>query len=252
MPLARAGVTGITARNHESTRRPHACGMRRWGHSRSLKASQTLRNRPCRLPRKMTASLVRTAAALLLGSTAMLSQAGTMTYLGPAHNNFNDVNVTISDHSPPPVNVSAGAFMGKVSFASGGESGFTSDLTNFVTYCVEIDQTFGFSNTGMQGYSVVAGSSSRLLGQPQCEQGQCARQTDQLRHAGLGNVLSYCRLQQHPGRHGRRVDFAATGDLERHLRHGQCRDFGPGRSGAFKDANSLQHDYNYLCQHPAD
>jgi len=138
----------------------------------------------------MTASLVRTAAALLLGSTAMLSQAATVTLTGFKYGG-NAASVTVNGLSPATRNVSAGAFMGKVSFASGGESGFTSDLTDFVTYCVEIDQTFSFSNTGMQGYSVVAGSSYSLWGSPNARNpvtpGKAAAATTER----LGKLLSY-------------------------------------------------------------
>ena len=90
---------------------------------------------------------LRRAAALL----------GLATLLGPAH----AANVTLTGWafgSAGTVQVTgytgpAGAYIGSLS----GAPGF--DASPFVTYCVEIEETFRFSSTAMTGYSVVAGST---------------------------------------------------------------------------------------------
>lgn len=90
----------------------------------------------------MTASLVRTAAALLLGSTAFLSQAGTMTYFGPAHNNFNNVNVALSGHSY--TGGPAGGF--SVNLAGFTEFGGTLNGA-FEAYCVDVTEFIATSSS---------------------------------------------------------------------------------------------------------
>lgn len=117
----------------------------------------------------MTASLVRTAAALLLGSTAMLSQAGTMTYLGPAHNNFNDVNVTISDHSYK------GGPAGGFSVNLAGFTEFGGTLNGpFEAYCIDVTE---FIDTS---------SSYRLLS-------AAAYFGDSNKVSALGKLISYAQ-----------------------------------------------------------
>jgi hypothetical protein len=103
----------------------------------------------------MTASLVRTAAALLLGSTAMLSQAATVNLSDWAYGNSwgNTVKVGTPNHTGP-----AGGFKGSVTFA-GTESGFSGSLSDFITYCVEIDESFNLPSGPMGDYSVVAGNA---------------------------------------------------------------------------------------------
>jgi hypothetical protein len=105
----------------------------------------------------MKTSLIRTAAALLLGGTAMLSQAATVNLSTWAFGSGNGVSVGAPNHTGP-----AGGFKGSVTFAAGGESGFSTPLTDFITYCVELDQSFSLPSGDMRGYSVVAGASYDL------------------------------------------------------------------------------------------
>lgn len=104
----------------------------------------------------MTASLVRTAAALLLGSTAMLSHAATVNLSSWAYGDSwnNKVDVGTPNHFG-----AAGGFKGSVTFAAGGESGFSGTWSDFITYCVEIDESFYLPSGDMSGYAVVAGGA---------------------------------------------------------------------------------------------
>jgi hypothetical protein len=104
----------------------------------------------------MTASLVRTAAALLLGSTAMLSQAATVNLGSWAYGDSwnNKVDVGTPNHFG-----AAGGFKGSVTFAAGGELGFSGTWSDFITYCVEIDESFNLPSGDMGNYSVVAGNA---------------------------------------------------------------------------------------------
>lgn len=135
----------------------------------------------------MTASLIRTAA-LLLGSTACLSQAATVNLSDWAYGNGwnNIVEVDKPGHHGP-----AGGFIGTVTFADGGESGFSGTWSDFITYCVEIDESFRLPSGNMIGYEVVAGAdyakwnNANLLGN--ANSGNTAAGTAQR----LGQLLSY-------------------------------------------------------------
>jgi hypothetical protein len=104
----------------------------------------------------MKTSLIRTAVALLLGSTALLSQAATVNLSTWAFGSGNGVSVGAPSHTGP-----AGGFKGSVTF-EGAENGFSTPLTDFITYCVELDQSFSLPSGDMRGYSVVAGASYDL------------------------------------------------------------------------------------------
>lgn len=74
--------------------------------------------------------------------------APTVTLTGWTFGSGNTVNVTAPSH-----NGAAGGFKGSL-------SGFGApfDSASFQTYCVELTQSFGFSTTGMLGYTIVPGS----------------------------------------------------------------------------------------------
>jgi len=103
----------------------------------------------------MSSSFVRTAIALLLGSASVLSQAASVNLSHWAFGNSwgNTVSVGSPDHTGP-----AGGFKGKVEFADGGELDFTGKLMDFITYCVEIEESFRLPSGKLNGYEVVAGA----------------------------------------------------------------------------------------------
>lgn len=98
----------------------------------------------------MSFPLRRAAAALacsaLLGTFGSLAQAASVTLTGWAFGAAGSVQVT--NYSGP-----AGAYIGSLT----GAPGF--DASPFITYCVEIEETFRFSGTPMTGYSIVDGST---------------------------------------------------------------------------------------------
>lgn len=106
----------------------------------------------------MNSNLKRGAAALALAAFGLsfggAAQAATVTLASWAYgNSWNPISVGSPDHTG-----AAGAFRGVVRF-TGTESGFSGLLQNFVTYCVEIDESFLLPSGSMGGYSVVGGAS---------------------------------------------------------------------------------------------
>ncbi len=129
----------------------------------------------------MTASLVRTAAALLLGSTAMLSQAATVNLSNWTFGKGNNVTVGSPVHQGP-----AGGFKGSVTFAAAGEAGFSGTWSDFITYCVEIDESFRLSSGEMTEYSVVAGATYGKWSSGNGQGNSAAATADR-----LGRLLTY-------------------------------------------------------------
>lgn len=133
----------------------------------------------------MKTSLIRTAVALLLGSTALLSQAATVNLTGWAFpNGGNTVTVGVPGHTGP-----AGGFKGSVSFNDGGQNGvFSVALADFVTYCVELTESFKLPSNDMLGYSVIAGAAYTMWNSPNpSATGNSAAGTAER----LGRLLSY-------------------------------------------------------------
>ncbi|MDO8418905.1 MAG: PEP-CTERM sorting domain-containing protein [Rubrivivax sp.] len=102
----------------------------------------------------MHSPLVRTAIAMLLGSATLASQAATVNLTGWAYGNSwgHTVSVGKPNHTGP-----AGGFTGAVTFA-GSELGFSGTLQDFITYCVEIEESFRLPSGDLTGYAVVAGA----------------------------------------------------------------------------------------------
>ena len=91
--------------------------------------------------------LTRVAAAALLGGGAMSAQAVTLTLSNYAYGG-NNVNVTSTGiASPASYGGGAGAFAGTLSGAG------VFDSASFVTYCAELEQSFGFGS--LPGYALV-------------------------------------------------------------------------------------------------
>jgi len=111
--------------------------------------ARTKRKNPMKSLSLKIASTVFLASALSMGVAA---QAASVTLTGWAFGPAPTVKTTGSS-SALTFNGHAGAFKGKLS----GTNGF--DLDNFITYCIELTESFSFSQTAMTNYSVVAGST---------------------------------------------------------------------------------------------
>lgn len=102
----------------------------------------------------MTQLIRRSLSALALAATALGAQAGgvpgpigvQVTLTNWAFGNGNNVQAT--NYSGP-----AGGFKG----ALAGTNGF--DTTSFLTYCIELEEHFGFSPYAMTNYALVDGAS---------------------------------------------------------------------------------------------
>lgn len=129
----------------------------------------------------MKINLVKTAVAVALGSASLLSQAATVNLSDWAFGDGNKVKVGAPSHSGL-----AGGFKGSVQFAAGGELGFSVTLTDFITYCVEIEENFHLPSGDMSGYSVFAGADYSKWVNPN-NSGNTALGTSNR----LGQLLSY-------------------------------------------------------------
>jgi hypothetical protein len=100
---------------------------------------------------KRCQKLALTVATLLAASTA---QAGpvSLTVSGWAFGNGNNVNAS-STTLGTTYGGKAGGFTGALSGASG------LDASPFTTYCIELEESFGFGSSAMLGYTVVDGAS---------------------------------------------------------------------------------------------
>ena len=96
----------------------------------------------------MKLNLTRVAAAALLAGAAIAAHADVTLSLPGWQFGGNSVNVT----SPVPYGGQAGAFAGSLSNAGIFNS------ASFVTYCVELEQSFGFSSN-LTGYNIVSPAS---------------------------------------------------------------------------------------------
>ncbi len=130
----------------------------------------------------MTSLIIRTAVATALGTAGMLAHAATVNFSQWAYGDSwgNVVNVGSPDHIG-----AAGAFKGAVAF-TGTEQGFSGTINNFISYCVEIDESFYLPSGNMTGYNVVAGASYTKWNNPNAT-GKVAGDTA----IRLGQLLSY-------------------------------------------------------------
>lgn len=89
---------------------------------------------------------IRSAAVAALAAASLQAHAATVTLTGWAFGNGN--NVAATGHSG-----AAGAFRGALSDAG------TANTSSFVTYCIELSESFSFSQTPMVNFAVVDGAS---------------------------------------------------------------------------------------------
>lgn len=104
----------------------------------------------------MKTSLFRGLGALVLASTALAAQADgvELTLTGWAFDDGAGVRATYPKGTAQrSYNGSAGGFEGSLSGAG------IFDATAFQTYCIELEESFGFSKKAMTQYTVVAGES---------------------------------------------------------------------------------------------
>lgn len=102
------------------------------------------------------------AVAAMLGSAATVSQAAVVNLTGWALGNGNNVTVGAPNHVG-----AAGGFRGSVDFSAAEEAGGFSDVlgNSFITYCVEINESFNLPSGNLLGYAVQSASSfASILG----------------------------------------------------------------------------------------
>jgi hypothetical protein len=161
-----------------------------------------------------------TLGALGLAATALGAQAGGVS--GPI-----GVNVTLtgwafgSGNNVQATNYSgaAGGFKG----ALAGAGGF--DTTSFQTYCIELEEHFGFSTTAMAGYALVDGAS--YFARRRSDVGIAER---------LGQLMTY--VADHPSQ----VDSAAESSAMQLAIWNMVydRDFSVTALGSFNDASATR------------
>lgn len=93
----------------------------------------------------MKHTLARIVAAAALLAASQTSLAANVTLTGWAYGNGNNVQAT--GYSGP-----AGGYIGALSGAG------VFDASPFITYCIELAESFSFSSSAMTGYSVVDGA----------------------------------------------------------------------------------------------
>ncbi len=100
---------------------------------------------------KLFRTLAVTAATLVASAAAQAGTVG-LNLSGWAYGDGNAVNASAATQS---INYAgkAGGFAGSLSGAG------ALDASSFITYCMELEQSFKFSSTAMAGYSVVDGNS---------------------------------------------------------------------------------------------
>jgi PEP-CTERM motif len=90
--------------------------------------------------------------AALLGGSCLMAQAAIVNYTGWAFGSGHSVHVGKPNHRGP-----AGGFEGSVDFSAAEEAaGFVDRInSSFISYCVEINQSFDLPSGNMAGYAVV-------------------------------------------------------------------------------------------------
>lgn len=139
----------------------------------------------------MTNRLIRALAATALGGLTLASQAATVTLTQWAYGDSwnNVVSVGSPDHTG-----AAGGFKGAVLFdSSDSGSGFSGLLTGFITYCVEIQESFTLPSGVLTGYKVLSGGNysewNNTNGLGKTAAGTANRLGQLLSYAAANNVI---------------------------------------------------------------
>ena len=101
----------------------------------------------------MKSKVNATLLGVALAASALASQAAEVTLTGWAFGNGNNVQTTSTTSSLGSYSGAAGGFRGSLSGAG------VFNTASFLTYCIELEESFSFSNTAMTGYSIVNGST---------------------------------------------------------------------------------------------
>ena len=91
--------------------------------------------------------------SVALAASSLASQAAEVTLTGWAFGNGNNVQATSTSTSAGGYSGAAGAFRG----ALAGAGSFNTN--SFLTYCIELEESFYFSPDAMRGYSIVDAST---------------------------------------------------------------------------------------------
>lgn len=161
----------------------------------------------------MKQHLIRGLSALALAASAFSAQAGVLVTLDRwAYGS--GVGVQATGYSGP-----AGGFGGALSGTT------TFDTTSFLTYCIELEEHFGFSTTPMTGYTVQEGASYFAT-----------RRADASIAERLGQLLTWV------GDHPSMVDTAAeSASLQLAIWNlVYDTDFSVTVAGAFNDSSALR------------
>jgi hypothetical protein len=130
----------------------------------------------------MTRAWIRGAVALALASLGLSATAATVNLSNWAYGNskFNIVDVGDPSHQG-----AVGGIQGKVTFADGGEGGFSGMLKGFITYGIEIQEAFTPPSGQLEAYAVVGGGDYTSFAN--ASNAKTATQTADR----LGQLLSY-------------------------------------------------------------
>lgn len=101
----------------------------------------------------MTSWLARAGLGLAIAGASFAASAANVTLTGWTFGSGNNVNLTFNNGLT--YTGAAGGFSGSLTGTQAGQ--FNTDA--FATYCIELTEGFGFANTPMTQYEVVAGSS---------------------------------------------------------------------------------------------
>lgn len=101
----------------------------------------------------MKTSLVGAAAGLALSAFSFASGAAEVILTGWAFGSGNPVQVSLASEVNADYNGRAGGFRGNLVGAGALSS------SAFLTYCIELEESFSFSSTAMTGYAVVDAST---------------------------------------------------------------------------------------------
>ena len=141
----------------------------------------------------MKSNVVGTLLGLALAASTFTSQAAQVTLTGWAFGSGNNVQASGPGLLAGSYNGPAGGFRGTLADAG------LFNTSSFLTYCIELEESFYFSTAAMTGYSIVGGSSyfeaRRLLNSSRPDGATVAER--------LGQLVSWA------GADSRRVDSAA-------------------------------------------
>ncbi len=97
----------------------------------------------------MKSKVISAMLGVALATATLASQAAEVTLTGWAFGNGNSVQTTAATSTLSSYNGAAGGFRGTLA----GAGAFNTNA--FLTYCIELEESFSFGSTAMSGYSIV-------------------------------------------------------------------------------------------------